>query len=191
MGLKSQTALMSSYRYWSLLFLTAERAEHKIRMNRSVSGKKGTMYVQKTVRRASTTKIRLATGARGSRVDKKEKKIVLENKLATYLTVREKRKTVMSKPIKEMAFACFIYKVDFKNLAEKNNLNLEEDQSGRVQLFLATFSYNVKRDQKGLRTEYDVFSSNDKCDVAKILEHVVRPGSHVLNVWYALRFCMY
>lgn len=49
--------------------------------------------------------------------------IIDDSEPATFLTLRDKRRTAMNKPVQEMALLSLIYDMDLRNLSEEHELD--------------------------------------------------------------------
>lgn len=68
---------------------------------------------------------------------------MIESEPASFLTLNEKDRTVMSKLVKAMASLCSTYAMNFRALVQKHELEVEEDLSGKVPFVLADPPNNV------------------------------------------------
>lgn len=77
----------------------------------------------------------LDTGASTGSDDNQKEDIMDEIEFATFSTMSEEQRTRKRRLVKEIALLCFIYEMDFRNLAEEKNLGVGEDLSVRWNLF--------------------------------------------------------
>lgn len=87
----------------------------------------------------------LITRASSSGHDMKGVYIVDEVETAVSPSLRRKEKTAMSKLMKEMAFFCSIFVVDFKKLSWEHEIGAGEDLSGNAELALHETPNNVAK----------------------------------------------
>lgn len=103
-------------------------------------------------------------------------------------TVSTKKRTAMSRLVKETASLCFIYDVDFKILRGEQKLDVEEVQSEKMAFASVDPLYNVQRDEKHGHAVYDIFGLNGVKSMDKVLGDFFKLGAHGPVFCTALRF---
>lgn len=88
--------------------LCSRERKHKLRKKPLVSGKKGTIYMQMTLKKSNTTKTSLSTGVSAIFHNMTKEDVLDEAEPASSSTL-SKKKTTMSKLIKTVASGCFTY----------------------------------------------------------------------------------
>lgn len=95
-----------------------------------------------------TREISLERETRTGPNKKEEEYIVDKSAPAVSSALPKKRRTVMSRLVKEMAPLCSIYDVDSTNLVEEHELGLGDGLSVKLDVVLGDPLYNIRRDQK-------------------------------------------
>lgn len=121
----------------------------------------------------------LKTEVIASNYNIKQKYIVDEDVHALVSTLKEKWKTTESQPVKNMTSACSIYTVDSKSFAEKLGSAAGEDLSEKVNLYLADYHYNLRRDGSDGSPDYNMFGSSDVKETSKVLRDLIKTEAHV------------
>lgn len=137
-------------------------------MKRSSSEKNGLMYVQRRLNKRKAGSSSVKTRADAINQDMKEDDIVYGSKAATFSNMSKKAGNAMSTLFKALAFLCIIYDMDFRSLAEKQKLGVEEELSRVVDLVLAESPYTLRTAHKYDHAEYDVFGSSDMKGMDKV-----------------------
>lgn len=117
-------------------------------MERSRPEKEGTILLQTTVMKKKMARFLLETEAGAEYDDKRELDVVDEIAPAPVSTLRKKRRTVMSKAVKDMDPLCSIYHVNYRSLVEEHKLGVGGDLIGREDFVWSYPSYNVRSNRR-------------------------------------------
>lgn len=119
-----------------------------------------------------------ASGAGWGAYDVKEANIMKDSEPAASSNLREETRTTMNKRVRAMAHLCSIYNVHFKTLVEEHELVVGYNLSETVDFSLAYSPYGVQKDLNDNHKRYNVIVSIDMKDILKVLEDLMKTGSH-------------
>lgn len=117
--------------------------EPELGLTRSESETKGTMCVETMLKNRKTVRYTLYTGAEEVAHDLKEEDIVDRCEPEVCLTLSEERKTAMSKVVQAKASLYFMYVVNFRNVAEEEEISVGKYLSSKLDFVLTDPPYNV------------------------------------------------
>lgn len=104
------------------------------------------------------------------------------------LALSEELKTAMSRLVQAMAALCFLYDVDVINLGEKHELDVGENQTGKLDFVPVDLCFNIRKDQNRAHVVYGVFDLNNFKDMVKVLGDYMKSGAPGHLFRSALRF---
>lgn len=90
----------------------------------------GMVYMQTTQKKWKTEKVAVETGPDAVVQEVKEAEIMHDSEPGLSLTLREEKRTAMSKIVEVVDPLCSIYDADLRNLAEMHELVVGENLSG-------------------------------------------------------------
>lgn len=77
-----------------------------------------------------------------------------------------------------MAFFCFTYDMEYRNLVQEYELNVGEDLSRKAEFILTSRPRYVRNDRRDDHEKCEVLGSHDMKNIAVILVDNMNPGAH-------------